>query len=198
MFLYKLMQVFREVFYQTNFKKSRDSESTVPLDTYSRKCCLVYLNTINRSSLNETNNYFCRWLGLSADKISNEGLDGPHTKWQQFAFLRIVNHQLPLQTDLLETKQSKQPKTEIGTELKVWLKIDTGTVLSMLSFLRFKYQYVSGHWHSLIQYLMFAKAQDCFRRQRECNHHRGGKQRSFFMWMGAALCYIFSGLKIRP
>lgn len=112
------IQFFREAFYQTNFRKSRDSKSPVPPGTKSRRCCTGYLSTINRSSLAETSDHFCRWLCISADKMSNERLGAPDTKWQKFPLIHIVNAQLPLQTDF-ERRQLKQSETEMGGELKI-------------------------------------------------------------------------------
>lgn len=77
------MKFFREAFDQTNFRKSRASKSTLPLGTESR-WCTGYLSKINRRSLHDTSDHFCRWLCISADKMSNIRLGAPDAKWQQF------------------------------------------------------------------------------------------------------------------
>lgn len=77
------VKFFREAFYQTNFRKSRASKSTAPLGTESR-WCTGYLRTINRRSLSDTSDHFCRWLCISVGKLSNERLDATDAKWQQF------------------------------------------------------------------------------------------------------------------
>lgn len=75
-----------------------------------------YLNTMNRSSLHETHGYFCRWLGLSADKISNERLDGPDTNGNNLlssVLLKVSS----LYRQIL--KRGSWSNSEIGIELKI-------------------------------------------------------------------------------